>query len=366
MKPQIETSDVLIVGAGLSGLMLATQLINKGIDVQLIEARSRSGGRMLSVASSQNIDRAYFDMGPSWIWPGQRLIENLLKSLDIDVFEQYSQGNLVYEEAMGQVRRDYDYSTMAGSLRIDGGMQRVINRLKEGLPEASVFESHRLDSIKTSGEKVIATVETLQNGIEFHTNKIVFCVPPRIAASTIGFEPKLPTDVIQSLNSIPTWMAGHGKLIAVYDKPFWREMGLSGDAISRQGPLMEIHDASPMNLACGALFGFVGLPAHSPERESSVLIKGAIKQLERLFGPQAKNPIDVFFKDWALEPFTATQDDVLSGHHPDYGLTNNIKAMTDRGIYFSSTETASHSGGFIEGALAAAGTTAQIILADMS
>ena len=365
MKPQKETSEVLIVGAGLSGLMLATQLINKGIHVRLIEARNRSGGRMLSVASAPNIDTAYFDMGPSWIWPGQRLIENLLKSLSIDVFEQYSTGNLVYEDAMGQVRCDYDYSTMAGSLRIDGGMQRVIKRLKENLPESSVFESHRLASIKTSDEKITATVETSQSTIEFHSSKIVFCIPPRLAASTISFEPKLPTNVIQSLKLIPTWMASHGKLTAVYDKPFWRDMDLSGDAISRQGPLMEIHDASPMNLACGALFGFVGLPVHSPERESSVLIESAIKQLERLFGPQATNPIGVFFQDWALEPFTATQDDAVSGHHPDYGLTDNIKAMKDRGIYFSSTETASRSGGFIEGALEAAGNTARLILADL-
>jgi monoamine oxidase len=367
MITQIKPSDVLIVGAGLSGLALATKLINRGIDVRVIEARSRSGGRILSVASTRkSIDAAYLDMGPSWIWPGQPQIESLLKAMHIDVFEQYSSGNLVYENELGLVRRDYDYSTMGGSLRIDGGMQLVINRLKDNLPDSSVLESHRLVNIKTSGDIIIATVETSQRSIEFQTNKIVFCVPPRLVATTIGFEPELPADVIQSLQLIPTWMAGHGKFTVVYDKPFWRDMGLSGDAISRQGPLMEIHDASPMNLTCGALFGFVGLPAHSPEREASSLIENSIKQLERLFGPQAANPVDVFFRDWALEPFTATQEDTLSGHHPDYGLTGNIKAMKARGIYFSSTETSSQSGGFIEGALEAAENTAQLIMTNLN
>jgi monoamine oxidase len=367
MTVQKHSSEVLIVGAGLSGLALATQLINKDIDVQVVEARSRSGGRMYSVASvKNNIDSAYFDMGPSWIWPGQPLIKNLLESMNIDVFEQYSTGNLVYEDDQALVRRDYDYSTMAGSLRIDGGMQRIINRLKDSLPESSVLESHQLMGVKTHGDTISATVETFQNTIQFQTKKIVFCVPPRLAATSISFQPKLPSDVIQSLKSIPTWMAGHGKLTAIYDKPFWREMGLSGDAISRQGPLMEIHDASPQNLTCGALFGFVGLPAHSSERESSVLIESAIKQLERLFGPHAANPVDIFFQDWALESFTATQADALTGHHPTYGLTDNIKVMSGRGIYFSSTETASHSGGFIEGALEAAETTAQLILSQQN
>ena len=366
MNAQIKTSEVLIVGAGLSGLVLATQLVNKGIDVRVIEASSRSGGRMLSVASTnKSIDAAYFDMGPSWVWPGQPLIENLLKTMHIDCFEQYSTGNLVYEDERGLVRRDYNYSTMGGSLRIDGGMQLITNRLKESLPDSTVLESHRLVNVKTSSDKIIASVETGQSTIQFQANKIVFCVPPRLAATSIGFEPGLPADVMQSLKLIPTWMAGHGKLTAVYGTPFWRDMGLSGDGISRQGPLMEIHDSSPKNLMCGALFGFVGLPAHSAERESSVLIEGAIKQLERLFGPQAANPVDVFFQDWALEPLTATQEDALSGGHPNYGLTANITALKTRGIYFSSTEASSHSGGFIEGALEAAINTAQLIVADL-
>jgi monoamine oxidase len=140
----------------------------------VIEARSRSrsGGRMYSVVSTKNnTDSAYFDMGPSWIWPGQPLIKNLLKSMKINVFEQYSTGNLIYEDEQGLVRRDYDYSTMAGSLRVDGGMQLIINRLKEGLPESLVLESHQLKDVKTLGDIIIATVETCLKTIQFKAKK---------------------------------------------------------------------------------------------------------------------------------------------------------------------------------------------------
>lgn len=57
----------------------------------------------------------------------------------------------------------------------------------------------------------------------------------------------------------PTWMAGHAKVVAIYERPFWRDSGLSGFVSSRVGPLQEIHDASP-EAGSGALFGFLGIP----------------------------------------------------------------------------------------------------------
>ncbi|EDT04545.1 hypothetical protein BamIOP4010DRAFT_1927 [Burkholderia ambifaria IOP40-10] len=55
-------------------------------------------------------------------------------------------------------------------------------------------------------------------------------------------------------------MAPHAKYIAIYDTPFWRDQGLSGEARSARGPFGEIHDAS-MPGGCAALFGFFGVPA---------------------------------------------------------------------------------------------------------
>ncbi|MFS0906790.1 hypothetical protein AB3N02_27595 [Priestia aryabhattai] len=55
-------------------------------------------------------------------------------------------------------------------------------------------------------------------------------------------------------------MAGQAKAVAIYDRPFWRELGLSGFVSSWVGPLQEIHDASP-DVGSGALFGFLGIPA---------------------------------------------------------------------------------------------------------
>ncbi len=60
-------TDILIIGAGLSGLNLAHRLTSVGRDVILLEARDRVGGRALSVKHKD----AVFDLGPAWYWPGQ-------------------------------------------------------------------------------------------------------------------------------------------------------------------------------------------------------------------------------------------------------------------------------------------------------
>lgn len=348
-------TDTLIVGAGLSGLALASALARRGDDYLLVEARDRVGGRILSLGSTPVAGVAgRFDLGPSWIWPGQPRIAALLQQLEIDVFEQYSEGRLVYQDEAGQVRRDYEFSPMAGSLRIAGGISSITDRLFERLPATSTLLAHTVTAITEAGNGFSLLMQTPAGSKTVTARRIVLAVPPRLIAETIDFSPALPAAVDASLRAIPTWMAAQAKLFAVYQKPFWRDMGLSGDAISRCGPLMEIHDASPPGADLGALFGFVGLPAGSPSRESTSLKSGALEQLQQMFGAAAADPLDVMLQDWSKETFTATDADRANTHHPQYGLPDTLQPLAQQGLLFASTEMAPQFGGFIEGALEAA------------
>jgi monoamine oxidase len=347
-------TDVLIAGAGLAGLSLASALQQKGIDYQLVEARDRIGGRILSTDFQGPDQRSSVaDLGPSWVWPGQAHIAALLSELEIDVFEQFSSGLLVYEDETGQVRRDLDYASMGGSLRIDGGIARVTERLAERLDGNRMRLGNRLCAIRKHDGGYRAEIEQSDALTQLQARKVVLAIPPRVMAQQIEFEPGLDDAVMQEMNAIPTWMAAHAKLFARYDRPFWRELGLSGDAISRRGPLMEIHDASPANPGHGALFGFVGLAPDSPQRESSRLITDAVKQLEILYGTDAATPLDVCLMDWSLEPFTATPADQMTAQHPRYGMPPAMAALADTGLLFASSEMGSQFGGFVEGALEA-------------
>jgi monoamine oxidase len=348
-------TDILIAGAGLSGLTLASALHEAGVPCLLVEARERVGGRILTLESSRGVSGAiHADIGPSWIWPGQPRVASLLRQLEIGVFEQYSAGLLVYEDELGQVRRDVDYSTMAGSLRIDGGIARLTRELAARLPDGILHLSHALTRIRRLGQGYSVSLGHGDDQLEVRARKLVLAIPPRVIVDKIEFEPPLDERVIQDLKSIPTWMAGHAKLFALYPRPFWRDAGLSGDGISRRGPLMEIHDASPANAVYGALFGFVGLPVGDPKRESAPLIETAIAQLGKMFGTEAARPLDVLLKDWAQDEYTATAADSASISHPQYGTPASLAALAQQGLLFASSEMASQFGGFVEGALEAA------------
>ena len=319
MTPNVE---IAIVGAGLSGLALAHTLLSEGRDAVVLEARSRAGGRVLSQDG--------YDLGPAWLWPHNHRMLTLASRLDVQTFPQYADGRLVFEDQQGAVRRDLDFATMGGALRVVGGLSKITDAL-----------AHELGDALQLGTPVTRIIEEEKGvtvtlpGSVIRADRVVLALPLRIA-----------TGIGLSLPDAPTWMAGQAKLVAVYDEPFWREVGLNGDAISHRGPLAEIHDASPANAAEGALFGFA-LPgaALAPDFETQ-----ATAQLVRLFGPNAGEPRRVLLKDWSIDRATATPADLTPpASHPHYR-----PIAPSRRLVYAGTETAGTEGGFLEGALEAA------------
>ncbi len=149
-------------------------------------------------------------------------------------------------------------------------------------------------------------------------------------------------------------MAGQAKVVAIYNRPFWREDGLSGQVTSWAGPLQEIHDASP-ETGSGALFGFFGIPAKMrQELGEERVLKLVVDQLTNLFGPLAATPISLLYKDWTSDPKTAVDEDTEPlREFPTYGLPTHHTRVWDK-IIFAGTETSSEQGGHLEGALRSA------------
>ena len=63
-----DNTDVVIIGAGLSGLTAAVTLQEAGISVQVLEADAQIGGRIRSVRDGAST-QAVADLGPTWVWP---------------------------------------------------------------------------------------------------------------------------------------------------------------------------------------------------------------------------------------------------------------------------------------------------------
>lgn len=162
---------------------------------------------------------------------------------------------------------------------------------------------------------------------------------------------------------MPTWMAPHAKYVAVYDKPFWREQGLSGQARSACGPLVEIHDASnPQGKA--ALFGFVGLPANQRQQLTQVELKSLCReQLEALFGNEATTPQFELLQDWAIEPYTATaQDSSFSAQHTAAPPNQTTTGPWHNRITGIGSEWSVEFPGYIAGAIDAASVGVEALL----
>lgn len=348
MKGQMQT-DVVIVGGGLSGLYLAYRLQQAGHAVLVLEARDRLGGRVHADSSY-----AEFDLGPSWFWPAfQPRISSLLTELKLTHFPQYIQGDVLYEDGQSaEVQRFTGSAPDQGSMRIVGGGLRLIDALAETLPASRL----RLNQLVTGIRQCDACVEVMSaTGEAFTASQVALAMPLRLLAHNIRFEPALPAGLHKAFLDTPTWMAAHAKVVAVYDRPVWREQQLSGHVYSRRGPLMEIHDASPEEGGPYALFGYVGYPAEGRRQQGEAQLKqGVLQQLVRLFGERAGSPLALILKDWADDPFTATVDDQqIITSHPRYGLPQEASQLWDRRIHFVGTEAAPEQGGYLEGALEA-------------
>lgn len=353
-------ADILIIGAGLAGLSLAERLHREGQNALVLEARHRIGGRVLPL---DHAGEAY-DLGPAWFWPGQPRMATAARAYDLTIFEQYAQGKLVFQDRSGAIRRDLDLSPMAGALRIAGGVTTLLHRIAEGLPEQSVRTAHQLIGLQRNDDGIAAQVRTPDAIRTVQCTRCVLAMPPRVIADSIAFSPKLDDAAHSALARIPTWMAGHAKLLAVYADPFWRDQGMSVDAISHLGPLAEIHDASPLDADHGALFGFAGTPA-SGRTDAQAVKRAALDQLETLFGPKAADPVSVVLQDWAYEPFTATAaDHDPPATHPAYGTPVILRNLWDGHLHIASSEMGETFGGFLEGALEAAEQTASTLLAN--
>ncbi|MCY6379788.1 flavin monoamine oxidase family protein [Hoeflea prorocentri] len=344
-------TDVAIIGAGLSGLALARRMEQAGTDYVVIEARERIGGRIKTL----EYKGARFDLGPSWFWPGQPRMAELVRSLGLAVFDQYAEGDLTYEDEAGRVQRGVGYASMEGSYRLEGGMSALIAGLAAGLADERILTGNAAMSLSLAKGVMLASGGTIR------AERYVLALPPRVAAGLV-FEPQLSDAQMSTLRSVPTWMAGQAKFVAVYERPFWRQDGLSGDAMSRQGPLVETHDASSPQAGPGALFGFVGVPVQIRQSRQADLKAAALQQLVRLFGNEAGNPLQTALQDWAFETETAAElDHQALSSHPQYGLSPELAGLWGGRLMLCVSETAAEFGGYLEGALAAAETTAMLL-----
>lgn len=315
---------VAIIGGGLSGLYAAFMLEQAGIlDYVVLEARHSIGGRIASISAtdeqtSGSIDR--FDLGAAWFWPDhQPQLDRVVASLGLERFEQFSDGEGVLERnpAVPPTRIPTGHIGMQSSMRLVGGMGALVDAVYRRLDSNRVVTGLAVRRVSLVEDKIEIEGSSATGDVKvWRASHVMLALPPRLAEASIEYSPPLPPSLAKQWRATSTWMAPHAKYIAIYDKPFWRGRGLSGDAHSSCGPLGEIHDAS-MDGGSGALFGFFALSGSERQRLSEDALRLQCReQMVRLFGPEAAAPKKDIVKDWARDRWTSTPTDVDDGDHP--------------------------------------------------
>jgi len=95
--------DVVIVGAGASGLTAATELKKAGLSVAVLEARDRVGGRLWT----DDVDGVTLEIGGQWVSPDQDALIGTLDELGLETYERYREGTNIYISPTGE-RRTFD------------------------------------------------------------------------------------------------------------------------------------------------------------------------------------------------------------------------------------------------------------------
>lgn len=175
-------------------------------------------------------------------------------------------------------------------MRLAGGTAAMVSALVNKLPQQRLHLEARVTCIAMRDNDVMLSYATGCNECDVLAKQVILALPPRLLASSMLFEPALEKRTLDLWSRTATWMAPHAKFVALYDRPFWRDAGLSGTAQSSVGPLVEIHDATTAS-GRAALFGFVGLNRAQRARAGEEELVGAsVAQLARLFGPRAAKP----------------------------------------------------------------------------
>ncbi|ATY11271.1 flavin monoamine oxidase family protein [Amycolatopsis sp. AA4] len=239
--------------------------------------------------------------------------------------------------------------------RVVGGSVLVSERLADGL---DVRLNSPVARILQNGRGV--TVATRDGG-SVSAARVVVAVPPTLAGR-IDYQPILPAWRDQLTQRVPAGTVI--KCFAAYPKPFWRDAGWNGQAISDRGPVKVTFDVSPPDAAVGILIGFVEggearrwqrLPDHERRRQ-------VLDCFVRYFGHEAADPAAYLEKDWSAEEFTRG----CYGAHFAPGVWTSygdiLRDPVGR-IHWAGAEYAVQWNGYMEGAVRSGRATADEILA---
>ena len=265
---------------------------------------------------------------------------------------------LWYTQAAGGYRALTEFEDGAQDSRFIGGAQQVCERLAAELGQKVVLSSP-VRSVAREGESAVVRAD----GFEVRARRVVIALAPALAAR-IDFEPTLPP-ARESLNQrVP--MGSYMKVVGVYERPWWRERGLSGLAFADRGPVQMVVDDSPPGGTPGILVGFVtGAAAREVgQLDSNARRRALLEALGRCVGLEAARPSAYRDLNWLEEPWSRGAPVGVMGPGTLTGVGRALRTPVGP-VHWAGTETATEWPGYMDGAVQAGERVAREVSAEL-
>ena len=287
--------------------------------------------------------RMLLELGVEAVWAAQPEDMSLLHML----FYIHSAGSLeLLFETEGGAQQD----------RFVGGSQLIPVRMAEGLGAERLALSAPVRRIEHGADGVTVHAD----GVVARGRRAIVAIAPTLAGR-IAYDPPLSGYRDQLTQRMP--LGTVAKCMAVYEEPFWRAEGLSGQATSERGPVRLMFDNSPPDGSPGVLLGFLEgrhareLGRLAPEERRAAVIDC----FARVFGPRAASPAEYVERLWAEEEWTRG---CYGCHMPTGGWTGYGPALRAPvgPLHWAGAEYAQVWNGYMDGAVRSGDVAAADVL----
>uniref|UniRef100_A0A8C4F6C0 CW-type domain-containing protein n=1 Tax=Dicentrarchus labrax TaxID=13489 RepID=A0A8C4F6C0_DICLA len=279
-----ERPNVIIIGAGASGLAAARQLQNFGTQVMVLEARERIGGRVWDDAS----------LGVT-VGRGAQIVNGCVNNPIALMCEQVSARSWDHNEFFAQFSGDHTLLTKGYSV--------LLHKLGEGL---DIRTKCPVQAIDYSGDVVKVTSS---NGSQWTAQKVLVTVPlTLLQKNLIQFNPPLPERKLKAIHSLGAGIIE--KIALQFPYRFWDNKIQGADYFGhippspdKRGMFSVFYDMEPQGKQA-VLMSVITGDAVSAVRdmEDKEVVDECMKVLRELFKEQeVPEPVNFFVTHWSKD-----------------------------------------------------------------
>ena len=347
-----DIKKVIIIGAGISGLVAGYDLTVAGYDVTILEARDRIGGRVLTIRSPFSNEH-YVEGGAARIKPSHDLTIAYANhfNLTLDPFYatngdyvDFSSGSRTIIDNTTYLNTSYGSTLRKNYLKIRGGSDQLTNAFANSSELSNkIYLNSAVTSIAQNSDNVIVNT----GGNQFQADKVL-CTVPLTVLNKINFTPALSSNKQTAMNGGFRY-APATRIYIQFKNRFWENESLNGWG-NTDLPEEIWQPSWDMSGNTGVLMSYLRWSAaenmdtlNDNERNNAVL-----NRWENIFAGSINNFDSGISKSWALDEWskgawaspTTTQNENL----------NDSIAQSEGRIHFAG-EHASNDRGWMQGAL---------------